>query len=167
MQASYRNLRLRLSDAGLWPTSKVAVTAWYLLALELLLALVRTASSALGLRFGDSLGGWVIFLGLVVILLFQILAYRWIKQKLLWRLRNRLIVTYVFIGVIPVVLLVALALGSFYLFAGQFATFIVTSELNSELKSLEASNAALTHQLVAQMDGNPMPAEAIKFLRES
>jgi sigma-B regulation protein RsbU (phosphoserine phosphatase) len=167
MQASYRNLRLRLSDAGLWPTSKVAVTAWYLLALDLLLALVRTASSALGLRFGDSLGGWVIFLGLVVILLFQILAYRWIKQKLLWRLRNRLIVTYVFIGVIPVVLLVALALGSFYLFAGQFATFIVTSELNSELKSLEASNAALTHQLVAQMDGNPMPAEAIKFLRES
>ena len=52
---------------------------------------------------------------------------RWARAKMLWRLRNRLIVTYVFIGVIPVVLLVALAVGSFYLFAGQFATYIVTT----------------------------------------
>ena len=73
------------------------------------------------------------------------------KAKALWRLRNRLIVTYVFIGVIPVVMLVALALGSFYLFAGQFATFIVTTGLDSELRSLSATNSAIAHQFASQM----------------
>jgi len=168
MQASYRYLRLRLSRAGLWPASKVAAAAWYILALDALLALLQTVGSALKLRFAESLEGWVRFLTLVVIVLFFFLAFGWIKAKILWRLRNRLIVTYVFIGVIPVVLLVALALGTFYLFAGQFATFIVTSELNSELKSLETSNAAVARQLAAQMESAPLnEASAIKLLRES
>ena len=131
MQWSFRYLRFRLGQAGLLPTSKLALAAWYLLGLDALLALVQEICSALKLRFGEDLAGWISFLSIVVIVLFSFLAFRWIKAKLLWRLRNRLIVTYVFIGVIPVVLLVALALGSFYLFAGQFATFIVTSELNS------------------------------------
>ena len=133
MQVSYRYLRLWLSRAGLWPGSKVAVTAWYILALDALLALVRAAGSAMKLHFAEGLSGWIKFLTIVVIILFFFLALRWIKARILWRLRNRLIVTYMFIGVIPVVLLVVLALGSLYLFAGQFATFIVTSELNSEL----------------------------------
>ena len=168
MQVSYRYLRLRLSHLGLWPASKVAVAAWYILALDALLALLHAAGSALRLQFGTSLGGWVRFLSLLALVLFLVVVLRWIKAKILWRLRNRLIVTYVFIGVIPVVLLVALALGSFYLFAGQFATFIVTSELNSELKSLEASNAAVAHHLAAQMESAPLnQAAAIKLLRES
>jgi len=168
MQAPYRHLRLQLSRAGLWPASKVAAAAWYILALGALLAVLQTVGSVLKLRFAESLGSWVRFLTLVVIVLFLFLAFRWIKAKILWRLRNRLIVTYVFIAVIPVVLLVALALGTFYLFAGQFATFIVTSDLNSELKSLEASNAAVAHQFAAQMEGAPLnEASAIKLLRES
>ncbi len=147
MPASYRYLRLRLAQVGLLPSSKLALAAWYVLGLDLLLAVVQAACSALKLKFGQNLGGWVSFLSAVVIILFSILAFRWIKARMLWRLRNRLIVTYVFIGVIPVVLLVALALGSFYLFAGQFATFIVTSGLNSELKSLDAANTTIARHL--------------------
>ena len=79
--------------------------------------------------------------------LFTVVAFRWIRQKLLWRLRNRLIVTYVFIGVIPASLLVAMALLAFYIFAGQFANFVVTSDLNAELKNLETNNSILTQSL--------------------
>jgi len=68
---------------------------------------------------------------------------------LLWRLRNRLVVTYVFIGVIPLILLATLALGTFYLFAGQFATFIVTSKLASELKGVESTNLAISREAEA------------------
>jgi len=136
MNMSYSQLRVKLGEHGLWPASKVGLVAWYLLGLDLLLFVLQKFFGLLKLSFGDSLGGWVSFLSFVVIVLFASLAFRWLKAKVLWRLRNRLIVTYVFIGVIPVVLLVALALGSFYLFAGQFATFIVTSGLNSELRSL-------------------------------
>ena len=168
MNMSYSQLRAKLGEHGLWPASKVGLVAWYLLGLDLLLFVLQKFFGLLKLSFGDSLGGWVSFLSFVVIVLFAILALRWLKAKMLWRLRNRLIVTYVFIGVIPVVLLVALALGSFYLFAGQFATFIVTSGLNSELRSLEAANFAIAHQFASQLQrGEANSTAAFESLRHS
>ena len=41
MTLSYQYLRLRLSEAGLLPTSKVALAAWYLLGLDLLLFVLQ------------------------------------------------------------------------------------------------------------------------------
>jgi sigma-B regulation protein RsbU (phosphoserine phosphatase) len=135
----------------------VALIAWYLLGLDVLLFVLRKVFALLHLSYGESLGGWVSFLSFLVIVLSLILAIRWIKVRALWRLRNRLIVTYVFIGVIPVVMLVVLALLSFYLFAGQFATFVVTTALDSELKSLEAANSAIAHELAAKMQSGAIP----------
>jgi len=54
---------------------------------------------------------------------------------------NRLIVTYVFIGVIPAVLLVTISYYTLNVFAGQFANFVVTSELNAELRNLAVVNS--------------------------
>jgi sigma-B regulation protein RsbU (phosphoserine phosphatase) len=65
----------------------------------------------------------------------------------MWRLRHRLIVTYIFIGVIPIVLLLLIAGIGSYLFAGQFATYIVISDLQSALQRLNAANDALATQL--------------------
>jgi sigma-B regulation protein RsbU (phosphoserine phosphatase) len=168
MTRLYRYLRLRLSEAGLLPASRVALIAWYLLGLDLLLYVLQKLFGLLKLSYGDSLGGWVSFLSFLVIVLFLILAFRWVKAKALWRLRNRLIVTYVFIGVIPVVMLVALALGSFYLFAGQFATFIVTTGLNSELSSLSAANSTIARHLSAQVQREPAAwTAALESLRRA
>ncbi len=71
---------------------------------------------------------------------------RWARQRLMWRLRNRLIVTYVFIGVIPIVLLISMVLVAGYLFAGQFATYIALADLDTELQHLTAANNALAAQ---------------------
>src|SRR5579863_2971200 len=166
MTPSLRYLRMKLADAGLLPTTKVARIAWYVLALDVLLFVLQQVGGRLKLSFADSLGGWVSFLSFVAIMLFLVLAFRWLKARMLWRLRNRLIVTYVFIGVIPVVLLVALAVGSFYLFAGQFATFIVTTGLDSELVSLESANNAIAQQVAAQMKHGHSGAEAFQDVRE-
>jgi len=168
MPLSYRYLRARLVETGLMPTSKVALIAWYLLGLDLLLFVLQRLFALLKSSWEQGLGGWISFLSFLAIVFFSILAFRWLKARLLWRLRNRLIVTYVFIGVIPVVMLVALALGSFYLFAGQFATFIVTTGLHSELQSLEAGNSAITHHLAAdiQRGGNSGPT-ALASLRRA
>lgn len=83
--------------------------------------------------------------------LFAIAAFGWVRAKLLWRLRNRLIVTYVFIGVIPALLLVAMTSIAFYLFAGQFANFVVTSDINAELKNLNTANATIAHSLANRL----------------
>lgn len=125
---------------------------WYILALDLLLFAIQKVASLFRSSFGQSLTGWIIFLSLIVIVFFVVLAARWLSSRLLWRLRNRLIVTYIFIGVIPAVLLITLAVGGLYLSAGQFATFIVTSRLDSELESLEASNLVIARRLAAELD---------------
>jgi sigma-B regulation protein RsbU (phosphoserine phosphatase) len=161
-------LRIRLSDAGLLPTSKLARAAWYVLWQDVFLFLLKQVLSLAGVSWANSLSGAIILFSLVAILLFILLGLREVRARLLWRLRNRLIVTYVFIGVIPVVLLIALALGSFYLFAGQFATFIVTTSLNSELKSVDAANAAIAHELAVRLNPNDKPAPiGIESLRRS
>jgi sigma-B regulation protein RsbU (phosphoserine phosphatase) len=78
-----------------------------------------------------------------------VLGYRVFAQRFMWRLRNRLIVTYVFIGVIPLVLLATMGLAAGYLLAGQFSTFVVTTDVRDELHRLESSNRTLTHQAAA------------------
>jgi len=167
MRESYWKLRARILAAGLWPQGWIARGACYslgfaagLFALQMLLRLIAPA-------WGNNISGWVKFLVFDAALLFSIVAFRWLRRKLLWRLRNRLIVTYVFIGVIPVALLVTMALVTIYLFAGQFASFVVTSEINSQLRSLQAVNAAVSNELAARIEKGQAPtAESLAGLRK-
>jgi phosphoserine phosphatase RsbU/P len=125
------------------PTSRLGkITLWFgglALLLQLWAWMARSAS-------GSMLSVWTgvvtyIFLGCLLLR-----GMRWARQHLLWRLRNRLIVTYIFIGVIPIVLLVAMALIAAYLFAGQFATYVALADLETELQHLSATNDALAAQ---------------------
>jgi len=50
-------------------------------------------------------------------------------SKLIWRVRNRLIVTYVFISIVPIALILLLAFFGTWIVAGQIATYLVSSEL--------------------------------------
>jgi len=58
-------------------------------------------------------------------------------SKLIWRLRNRLIVTYVFVGVVPIVLILGLAFLGTWIVAGQIATYLISSELSRRAIALE------------------------------
>ena len=116
----------------------MARLACYLAALAIGLFLLKKLLDLFSPSWGQHLGGWVTFLTFLACLLFFILAFRWVKRRILWRLRNRLIVTYVFIGVIPAVLLVAMGVITLYGLGGQFAIFVVTSEKDAQLRSLEA-----------------------------
>ena len=147
-----RELESKLREKGLWPESRVAWAALYVLALDLFLFAVQLLTSRVRPAMAASLAGWVTFLSILAIALLVIVAVRWLRANLLWRLRNRLIVTYVFIGVIPVFLLVVISLISLYLFAGQFARFLITSDIAAHLRSLEASNRAIAHALVNQLE---------------
>jgi phosphoserine phosphatase RsbU/P len=167
MNRFYLLLRDKLSRWGFWPTTRVAWGAWYSLGLALVLFLLQKLVVVLKVSAGTSLGWWVSFLSFIAIVLFTVLAFRWLKAKLLWRLRNRLIVTYVFIGVVPALLLIAMVLATLYLFAGQFANFIVTSEIHLHLRSVEAVNSAIAHDLASQLQrGKPAAEELVENLRE-
>src|SRR5580704_11243942 len=164
---SSSTMRSRLKLAGLWPESRLARIAWYLLALGGILFGMRGLLALFAPSWGASLGGWATFLAVSSGLLFLFLGFGWLKRKVLWRLRNRLIVTYVFIGVIPAVLLVAMAGITLYGLAGQFAVFVVTSEINSQLRSLEAVNAAVSNELAARLERGQSPtAESLAGLKK-
>lgn len=167
MKQSYYKLRARLQSDGLWPTSWIARGASYSLGLALFLLVLDLLFKMAAPHWDAGLGGWVKFLLFDAAILFAIVAFRGLKNRVLWRLRNRLIVTYVFIGVIPVMLLVVMAVITIYLFAGQFASFVVTSEINSQLRSLQAVNAALGNELAARVEKNQEPtAESLAGLRK-
>ncbi|HET9099518.1 MAG TPA: hypothetical protein VFN62_03930, partial [Acidobacteriaceae bacterium] len=70
-------------------------------------------------------------------------VFRWVRWHLLWKLRNRLFVTYALIGLTPVVLFGLLAGFAAYVLFGQFANFAATSEIHSELVELAADTNAL------------------------
>src|ERR1700732_4823759 len=147
-------LESKLHEKGLWPRSRISWAALYVLALDLLLFAVQWLTRHVSPSMSASLGGWVTFLSLLAIVLLAIAGVRWLRSQLLWRLRNRLIVTYVFIGVIPVFLLVMISLITLYLLAGQFASFVVTSDITTHLHSMEAANRAIAHHLAAHISGS-------------
>ncbi len=164
---SYSTLRSRLRLAGVWPEGRMARIAWYLLALGGILFALRGLLALFAPSWGASLGGWATFLAVSSGVLFSFLGFGWLKRKVLWRLRNRLIVTYVFIGVIPAVLLVAMAFITLYGLAGQFAVFVVTLEIHAQLRSLQAANAAVSNELAAHLErGDPPAAESLAGLRK-
>ena len=124
-----------LRPAGKW----ARITVW-VGGLSLLLWLVDLVP-------GMRLGGWASFVTLIFLFFFFVWLCRWGYRPLLWRLRNRLIVTYLFIGVIPILLLMLMFGLAGYLFGGQFATYVTISDLHSELLHLQAANDALAAQL--------------------
>jgi sigma-B regulation protein RsbU (phosphoserine phosphatase) len=159
-------LESKLHEKGLWPRSRVAWAALYVLALDLLLFVVQRLTRHVSPSMSASLGGWVTFLSILAIVLLAIAGFRWLRSQLLWRLRNRLIVTYVFIGVIPVFLLALISFITLYLLAGQFASFVVTSDITTRLRSMEAVNRTIAHHLATQIaDSGKLNAEALRRVR--
>jgi len=135
----------------------MARMACYLSGLALGLYALEKLLGLLSLSWGGYLGGWVGFLAFVAGVLFFILGFRWVKRRILWRLRNRLIVTYMFIGVIPAVLLVGMGLITLYGLGGQFAVFVVTAEKDAQLRSLQAINETVSSELAAHIERGEKP----------
>src|SRR5271165_2784897 len=125
------------------PKTKLGKTTLWFGGLTVILELSRLITRS---PSGTLLSGWTSFLLYVFFVCAFVMGLRWVRRQLMWRLRNRLIVTYVFIGVIPMVLLVTMALVAGYLFAGQFATYVAMSDLQSELQHLESANRSMAAQ---------------------
>src|SRR5947207_11179163 len=157
MQWSYLELRRRLIETDLWPQGRMARLACYLAGSAVVLYALEKLLGLFAPSWGAHLGGWVGFLAFVAAVLFFILGFRWAKSRIVWRLRNRLIVTYMFIGVIPAVLLVAIGLITLYGLGGQFAVFLVTSETDAQLRSLAAVNATVSSELAAHLERGEKP----------
>ena len=66
-------------------------------------------------------------------------------RKAIWRLRNRILVTYVLIAVVPILLILTLAGLGTYMLAGQVAVYLARSELDRRVASMQAVVDSLLH----------------------
>ena len=69
---------------------------------------------------------------------------RRLTRQMIWRLRNRLIVAYLFIAVVPVVLMIALLLGTSYAIVGQTAVYLVVTSLKNRMQTLNIPAQAMS-----------------------
>ncbi|HEY1808216.1 MAG TPA: SpoIIE family protein phosphatase [Acidobacteriaceae bacterium] len=83
------------------------------------------------------------------------LLWRFVFTRLLWKVRNRLIVTYLLMGLTPLVLFVTLVLLLLYVFSGQFAIFAATSVVGDELAKIASMNRSLTVHMAHVFDEDP------------
>ena len=88
MQWTYPEFRRRLIKAELWPEGRMARIALYQVGLGAVLFGLQKLLGLLGTSWGQYLSGWVGFLVFVAAILYSILAFRWLKRRILWRLRR-------------------------------------------------------------------------------
>ena len=96
--------------------------------------------------------GWSLIAFIGTTITGTILAWRGLRallRKSIWRLRNRLVVTYILIAVVPIVLLIGLGLMWAYIMAGQTASFLVTTELDRTMELMAIPSRALAFNLKA------------------
>ena len=130
------------------PRTRLARFALYLGGIDLLLIVLKTILEITALASAAApLSGWVEFITFIFAVLCLFLALRWFRQRVMWSVRNRLIVTYLFIGGVPVTLAFAMALASGYLMLEQLATFFSVSEIRGAEQRLRTANAAIAEQI--------------------
>jgi phosphoserine phosphatase RsbU/P len=119
------------------------------------------------LEWGIRAEGIAILVLIPTVITGAVLLIRFIHRairKSIWRLRNRLYVTYVFIGVVPIVLILALTGLATWIVTGQVAVYLVTSEL--ERRAAELATPALLVSQAKPADRAPMLAQMGHLLSE-
>jgi len=100
------------------------------------------------LLFAFPKSSFVDFLQVVLFLLGFWLVIRLSRiglRKAIWRLRNRILVTYVLIAVVPILLILTLAGLGTYMLAGQVAVYLVRSELDRHIAFMQDAVDTLLH----------------------
>lgn len=87
------------------------------------------------------------------LLYYAVRAGFWLKRKLLWRVRRRLIITYLFVGVTPLVLLGILGALAWAVLSGQAMTRVVQVEINATERTAREAADALARDLLRQPAG--------------
>ncbi len=71
------------------------------------------------------------------------------RSQLIWKVRNRLIVTYLFIAVVPIALILAFFLIAGWTLTAQFAGYMVTAAMENRERSIETPARLLARELPA------------------
>lgn len=87
-----------------------------------------------------------------------------LMRRFVWRIRNRLIVAYIFIGVIPVLLIFAMLTIGLYVLMGQVTTYLLTRELQNRNEIVRDCASILGWQTAEHFKGEDVERVAAQTL---
>jgi sigma-B regulation protein RsbU (phosphoserine phosphatase) len=82
-----------------------------------------------------------VFAGITLVAVAIPFLWQVVRNHMLWSLRNKLVLTYLLIGLAPVILFVTLVSVLAYVAAGQFAIHLVDSRIQTELNQMSSETA--------------------------
>jgi len=148
------------SEAPGWrnfrPPSGLAGAAFWLASWFCLLFALRLIPGALGTFFLVV----QVFVGISLVVVGIPLIWRLIRRHMLWSLRNKLVLTYLLIGLAPVVLFVTLVVVAAYVATGQFAIHLAETRMQAELNQMNGENGHRAEQVARLLDGRQVLAPA-------
>jgi phosphoserine phosphatase RsbU/P len=118
-----------------------------------------------GLRQDYSQAPNSLFLLILTICALVYLAVRgslWAKKHLLWSLRNRLITAYIFIAVVPVLLLLTMAGLGAYLLYWQLGSYVIYTEMEERVERVGAVAGAMSTSYAVEMESGSAAAELVR-----
>ena len=77
-----------------------------------------------------------LFLAVLALGYFAVRAFLWARLHLLWSLRNRLVTAYIFIAVVPVLLLLTMAGLGAYLLYWQLGSYVLYTDMQERIERL-------------------------------
>src|SRR5438094_3609696 len=104
---------------------------------------------------------WIAFTVVVFYYLWRLVGI--FGHRLLWRLRRLLIVTYIFIAILPILLILGLVYISAAMVNGQLAAFLVASKLKEHSDELRQLNRVVAHE--ARLSRYKNPEELLSDMR--
>jgi phosphoserine phosphatase RsbU/P len=120
--------------------------------------LVRNNSFYRSLFVGRAFGFITFILVCFTLVYYSLKGLRWLKRRLLWRVRRRLVITYLFVGLTPIVLLLLLGLLSAFGGSGQAMARIITAQLNATQRQTQMNARSLADSFARLPPGTADPA---------
>ncbi len=93
----------------------------------------------------ESLSSFAFWCAFVLTTYYCFIYLKKFMRKLLWRIRRKLVLSYIFIGFIPICLLAALFILAFWIFMGQATSEMFNSALDSYLLQTKMEGQKLFH----------------------
>jgi sigma-B regulation protein RsbU (phosphoserine phosphatase) len=106
--------------------------------------------------------GFLFFLAICGAVYWLVRGWLWARAHLLWSLRNRLIMAYVFIAVVPVLLLLAMAGLAAYLLYWQLGSYVIYTQMEQREERVGVvASAMATSYAVEATSGHSAAAQAL------
>src|SRR5271165_3374547 len=94
--------------------------------------------------------GFLALLAAIAAMYWLVRGWKWARAYLLWSLRNRLVTAYIFIAVVPVLLLLAMAGLAAYLLYWQLGAYVIHTEMEEREERVGVVATALATSYAAQ-----------------